>query len=133
MKIKRLGGMASVLLLVSFLSPVKVTANEKLSEDQLKTNSIEDRIAAVHNKLETAEQEFLTSEQGPQKINDVLAQWGDWYDWGDWNNSWNDWVDWGDWGDWGDWNDWVDWGDWGDWGNWGDWVDWGDWGDWYNY
>ena len=99
--VKRLSGMASLLLLVSFLSPVKANASEVPTE-VASQSSIEDRIAAVHNKLEDAENQVLTSETASQKMNDLVSQW---YDWGDW-------VDWADWGDWGDWGDWVDWGDW---------------------
>lgn len=105
--IQRLGGMASLLLLVSLFSPVKANATELSNEVTSKSN-IADRIAAVHDKLGDAEKELSISEKTSQEINDLVAQWYDWGDWGDWG----DWVDWADWGDWGDWGDWVDWGDW---------------------
>ena len=123
--IQRLGGMASLLLLVSLFSPAKATAAE-LSPQSDTQASIADRIDAIHNKLEEAEQQLPTGQNASKEMNDLIAQWYDWGDWGDWG----DWVDWGDWSDWVDWGDWSDWGNWSDWADWGDWVDWGDW---YNY
>lgn len=53
--INRLGGMASLLLLVSLFSPVKASASEVNSPEKEVNASVNDRIAAIHQKLETAE------------------------------------------------------------------------------
>ena len=107
--IQRLGGMASLLLLVSIFGPAKANATE-LSTEVASHANVEDRMAAIHDKIEDAKKQFSTRKTATQEINDFVSQWYDWGDWGDWG----DWVDWGDWGDWADWGDWINWGDWYD-------------------
>jgi hypothetical protein len=108
--IHRLSGMASVLLLVSIFSPAQAASNVQSSQRVSNDLSVEDRMAAVHQRLNDAKEQLSDSDQMAEAVADLVAQWGDWYDWGDWG-------DWGDWVDWSDWSDWVDWGDWADWGD----------------